>query len=152
MMDATALELNFRKSLTKYLIDSLPEVNFMFDWSAADPDVRSKTMTQWIVVDLKKFERGHLSEAWVDFFVSTRQDMDSWDNSQLADTLVAIFFDDTKTDGLARIPLYDGGVTPWVQVGAILAQELFEFPPRYVIEDETKVKIVSARFRWASKI
>jgi len=151
-MDATALELNFRKSLTKYLVDSLPTVNFMFDWSAADPNIRSKTMTAWIVVDLKKFERGHLSEAWVDFYISTRQDMDSWANSQLSDTLVSIFFDETKTDGLARIPFYDGSSNPWVVIGAILAQELFEFPPRYVIEDETKVKIVSARLRWASKI
>jgi hypothetical protein len=151
-MDASALELNLIKSITKYLRDSLPTTNFLFDLSAAEPDLRSKAIKSWIRVHFRSIGRSLLSESVVDFYVSTRKDPDGWDNVSLADSLINLFYDAEKTDGLKRIPLYDGSVSPWIAIGAIITQHVLEFPPRYVIEDETKVKIVSARFRWATKI
>lgn len=151
-MDASALELNFRKSLAKFLRESLPSVSFMFDWSSSSPNLRDKSIKAWIFVDVGDFNRAVLSSMWVDFYVCTRKDPDWWDNAALIDSLVSTFYNEEATDGLAGIPFYDGSTEPWVQIGAMTVQQVLEVRPRYVIEDETKVKIVSARFRWATKI
>lgn len=148
---STASELNFRKSVKKYLVDNLSPVPVTFDKGLKDPVLGGRSTKKWLSVLFGDIERGYLTEAWVQVYVLTRQDAEGDEQAGLSDSVLAVLSDRDQTDGFRRIPLYDASLDPWSEVGSIIVQEVLE-GGSFVLADETKVKEISARLRWGSKV
>lgn len=153
-MNALAKEKNVKSSLKKYFVDSFGEL-VTFDVSLAAPDIRKQgtgAIKQWYNVHFGQFGRGALSEYVFDVYCLSRQDTEGIKLSEMCDTLMSLLVDSSKTDGMRRIDFYDVTEVPWTLLGAMVVQDINDYPPYYIQEDETKVKIYNVRLRWGMAI
>lgn len=154
-LDPTARLSNILDSLKKYFIDSLHTTEgkeVMFDKSLSTPDLTDKSIDRWVVINFGALDMGTLSELYLNIFICSRQDAESFKNSQLRDVVMSYLSDTTQTDGMRRISLYKSSATEaWTLIGAILVQEVTE-GPLFEAEDLTKARQLTVRLRWASKI
>ena len=151
-MDASALELNVRRSLKKFFIDALGTTPVTFDTSLASPDIRGNTVSEWLNIDFGVMSREALSGYTFDVYCLTRQDPEGVNLARLGDTVFALLKDTEVTDGMKRIPLYDTAALPWSSIGAMVVQDIWDAQVFEIIEDETKVKVYTVRLRWGTKI
>jgi hypothetical protein len=147
----TAKEYNARASLKKFFIDNLGSTVF-FDKSLGSPDLRNPSTKKWVLINFKDFTRASLGEFYIEAYCATRQDPEGMELSKLVDELMGLLYDPTKSDGVTHIPFYKADVTPWIHISAMVMQEVIDTPPFRIPEDETKVKIMSIRFRWGMEI
>jgi len=155
-MNPLAKESNVGSSLKKYFVDALGSDNVTFDVSLASPDIRKQgagSIKQWYNVSFGPFGREALADYSFEIFCLSRQDSEGIKLIQMSDTLIALLFDSSKTDGMRRIPYYDASSLPWSLIGAMVVQEISEgFTPKPLPSDETKLKIYSVRLRWGLAI
>jgi len=154
-LDATARLSNVMDSLKKYFFDSLYTTEgkeVMFDKSLSTPDLADKSIDRWVVINFGALDMGTLSEFYLNIFVCSRNDAESFKNAQLRDVVMSYLSDTTTTDGMRRIPLYQSSATvAWTLIGAFVVQEVTE-GPLFEAEDMTKYRQLTVRLRWASKI
>lgn len=155
-LDPTARLSNILDSLKKYFIDSLHTAEgkeVMFDKSLSTPDLQDKSVDRWVVINFGSISMETLSEIYLNVFVCSRKDPEGFKNSQLRDTIFGYLIDTDKTDGMARIPLYQSrAVGAWTQLGGgFVVQEIVE-GPLFEAEDLTKYRQLTIRLRWAAKV
>lgn len=153
-MNSLSKETNVRGSLKKFFVDNLG-IAVTFDTSLASPDLRAQgidSVNQWYNIDFGEFGRNELAEFYFDIYILSRQDPEGVLLIQNTDTVMGLLLDSTKTDGMKRIPLYDVSVLPWVFLTNMVIQDIWDSPSAEVIEDETKIKLLSVKMRWGAKI
>jgi len=155
-LDPTARLSNCMDSIKKYFIDALRTTEgkeVMFDKSLSTPDLTDKSIDRWVVINFGALDMGILSELYLNIFVCSRKDAESFKNAQLRDVVTSYLSDTTQTDGMQRIPLYQSSATEaWTLLGGgFVVQEVTE-GPLFEAEDLTKVRQLTVRLRWASKI
>jgi hypothetical protein len=154
MLNALSKETNVTSSLKKFFVDALGAI-VTFDISLAAPDIRSQgpsVVKQWYNVNFGPFGRQALAEYDFEVFCLSRQDPEGALLAESADTIIGLLIDSDKTDGMKRIPLYDTEESPWVQIGSMVVQEIWDAPVLDKIKDETKIKILSVKLRWGAAI
>jgi len=154
MLNALSKESNVTSSLKKYLVDALG-ASVTFDISLQAPDIRSQgpdVIKQWYNVDFGPFGRNALAEYDFNLFCLSRQDPEGVELAKQTDIIVDLLTDSDKTDGMKRIPLYDTEEVPWVQIGSMVVQEIWDAPVLSEIADETKIKILSVKLRWGAAL
>ena len=147
-------ESNVKASIKKYLVDNLGS-SVTFDTSLAAPDLRKQgidSVKQWYNVDFGELGRDSLALYYFEVYCLSRQDPEGVKLAEIADTLMGLLVDNTKQDGMRRIPFYDISKTPWEDIGAMTVQDVWDAPSADMTEDETKIKIFSVRLRWGAKI
>jgi hypothetical protein len=153
-MNALSKEQNVQSSLKKYFVDTLGEA-VTFDTSLSSPDIRvqgAEAVKQWYNVDFGEFGRRDLAEYMFDIYCLSRQDPEGDELARITDEVIDLLVDSSMTDGMKRIPLYDISDDPWVQIGAMVVQDVWDAPVYDLVEDETKVKSLSVRLRWGAAI
>jgi hypothetical protein len=155
VLDPTAREANVRDSIKKYFVDSLhPTYQLMFDKGLSTPDLTGTPgpTDKWISINFGMMDRGDLSEHILTIYTCTRRDNEGFKLAQLTDTVMGFLSDTTRTDGMARIPLYRSYPNQaWELIGGIVVQEVIE-SQQLQVDDETKYKILNVRLRWSAKI
>jgi hypothetical protein len=154
MLNALSKEANVTSSLKKFFVDALGAI-VTFDISLAAPDIRSQgpsVVKQWYNVNFGPFGRQALAEYDFEVFCLSRQDPEGALLAESADTIIGLLIDSDKTDGMKRIPLYDTEESPWVQIGSMVVQEIWDAPVLDKIKDETKIKILSVKLRWGAAL
>ena len=152
MLNPLSKETNVRASLKKYFVDAFGSL-VTFDTSLASPDLRvqgSQAVKQWYNIDFGEFGRQALAEYLLDIYCMSRQDMEGVKLAEMVDNMMDKLLDSTKTDGMRRIPLYDVSITPWRLLGSMVVQDIWDAPSLGVIEDESKIKVLSVRLRWGA--
>ena len=154
-LDPTARESNLRDSIKKFFVDNIARgesIPITFDRGLVNPRLQGQVTKKWVSLIFGPMERGYLSSAFLQIYICTREDNEGFKLAQLGDKVMGILHDSNHTDGMARIPFYRSLENePWELIGAIVVQEVIE-GGSFDIEDETKVKLLTARLRWASKI
>jgi hypothetical protein len=155
-LSPSARESNIRDSIKKFMIDNLyttEGINLSFDKVLSTPDVQGIAVDKWIGIRFGAMDMDALSTLNLDLFLCTRKDPEYFRLAQLRDTVLGYFTDNTKTDGMARIPLYRSYASQaWVQLdGGIVVQEIVE-GAQYELVDLTKVKQLTCILRWGAKI
>ena len=155
-LDPTARLANCMDSIKKYLIDNIyttEEIQVSFDKVLNTPDIQGVTVDRWVGVKFGPVTMDSLSSLTLDLFLCTRKDPEYFRQAQLRDTVMGYLTDNTKTDGMARIPLYRSYANqPWELLsGGFIVQDVIE-GPQYELEDLTKVKQLTCILRWGSKI
>lgn len=152
---ASARLSNVMDSLKNFFVTNLHDTEgkeVMFDKSLSTPDLADKSIDRWVVINFGALDMGTLSELYLNIFICTRKDSESFKNAQLRDVVMGYLSDTTKTDGMARIPLYQSSATvAWTLIGALVVQEVTE-GALFEAEDMTKYRQLTVRLRWASKI
>lgn len=156
-LDATARETNFRDSVKKFFednIDTAEGIPVTFDVTLSMPDYRDRKVDRWVAVSFGPIQLGTLASAMFKVTIATRQDAEGFKQAQVRDTVMGYLTDDTKTDSMARIPLYRSHQDPaaWTLLdGGIIIQDIIE-GESWLAEDKTKVKTLDVRARWGSKL
>jgi hypothetical protein len=152
-LDPTARESNVRDSVKKYFVDNLNRgkgVEVSFDKTLAAPAVQGIEVKKWIMIAFRDLQVDNLSTQSIEIFCCTKQDSEGFVLTQLRDTVTEYLIDNTKTDGMARIPLYRSHPTdPWVQVGTMVVQIETESPSMDG-PDGTKFKVIPILLRWGA--
>ena len=154
MLNPLSRESNVKSSLKKYFVDALGTA-VTFDVSLASPDMRSQgvsAINEWYNVDFGEFGRQELADYYFEVYIMTRQDPEGVKLAENSDTIMDLLVDNTLQDGMRRIPLYDTSEIPWVLIGNMAVQDIWDAPVYNVMEDETKIKILSVRMRWGAAI
>jgi hypothetical protein len=150
-LDATATRDNLRKSVKKYLIDTLatgPDAKTIyFDRGFLPPE---KNLPQWLSVRFGSMNRSGMALWIVDVICATRGDMDGDVLGQLSDVVFDAMTDLNQQDGKRRIPLYNVSVTPWVEIGAVVVVKVLD-GEEAESSDKTKFQTLSCHLRWAVK-
>jgi hypothetical protein len=153
-LDETAKLSNIVNSLKKYFVDSLyttESIQVEFDKSYQDvyADLPDR-VDQWMIISFDPSDMDTLAKLEFTLYMYSRKDPEAVNLFLLRDTVMGYLADDTQTDGLARVDLYDAS---WAIVGAAvitlpaIRQELGNF----VAEDGTKFRYISASLRWGAK-
>lgn len=150
-LSSTAKERNIKSSIKKFFVDYFGSI-VSFDKTVAHPDIRDSTLTKWVLVNFKGFQRSTLAEYVVEVYCATRKDPEGDNLTKLTDELCGLFYNGTASDGLTRIPLYDIYTTPWTLLSGMVVQEIIDTPIFRMPSDETKVKILTLRIRWGMQI
>ena len=109
-------------------------------------------VTEWLSVIFGDFSVGTVSRLEVNIYCCTKADREAYDLVRLIDTVTGYFYDDTKTDGLARIVLYQSdAILPWVPIGALLVTSSPSTEMFYAM-DNVKYKIINCEVRFPSLI
>jgi len=151
-MNALSKETNVRSSLKKYFVDALGTV-VTFDISLASPDIRTQGSTaikQWYNIDFGEFGRQDLAEYLFEIYILSRQDAEGVKLIENTDKIMDMLVDSSMTDGMKRIPLYDVSSIPWELIGSMVVQDIWDAPVYNILDDETKLKILSVRLRWGA--
>jgi hypothetical protein len=154
MLNPLAQESNVQSSLKKFFVDVFGDA-VTFDISLASPDLRKRgpdAIKRWYNVDFGEFGRRDLSEYMFDVYCLSRQDLEGVELAKMADTVMSLLVDSSKTDGLARVPLYDTSKSPWELLTSMVVQDVWDAPVLNMAEDETKIKILSVRLRWGTSL
>jgi hypothetical protein len=152
MLNPLSREVNVKASLKKYFVDAFGNA-VTFDTSLASPDLRVQgalAIKQWYNVDFGEFGRQDLAEYLFDVYCMSRQDFEGVKLAEMVDTLMNLLVDSSKTDGMRRIPFYNVTDDPWSSIGSMVVQDVWDSPNLPMVEDETKVKILSVRLRWGA--
>lgn len=156
-LEPTARESNFRDSIKKYFVDSIKTtegIPLSFDQTLKKPNLRNKNVMRWVILAFRDMYRDDLSQAMIDIYCCTRRDNEGFKLAQLTDVVIGYLTDASDAgDGIKRITFYRSYVppTPWVSIGGIVVQDIAE-SGQLTAEDETKYKIITVTFRFASKI
>ena len=155
-LEPSARQSNIMDSIKRYLIDNLytiEGINLSFDKVLSTPDVQGIAVDKWIGTRFGAMSMDALSTLNLDLFLCTRKDSEYFRLAQLRDTVLGYFTDNTKTDGMARIPLYRSYASQaWVLLdGGIVVQKIVE-GAQYELVDLTKVKQLTCILRWGAKI
>jgi len=155
-LDATAKEANVRDSIKKYFVDSLhtgESVHLSFDKYLSTPDIRSKSVDRWVTVNFGEMHMDVMGSHMLNIFCCTRSDGEGFKLAQLRDKVYKYLVDNTKTDGMARIPFYrsraDGNWT--LLDGGFIVQSVIE-SQQFEADDGTKYKVLTANLRFSSKV
>lgn len=153
-LDPTAREANFRDSIKKYLVDNIYTVEgipLSFDKSLAAPNIRGREVDKWVVVHWGFFDRTDFSSYTINIYCCTRKDNEGFKLAQLVDTVVGYLSEDdvNATNQLKTITLYQSQT--WTNIGGMIVQDVNE-SGEIEAEDGTKYKLITPRFRWATKI
>lgn len=153
-LDETAKLSNITSSLKKYFVDSLftgESIRLDFDKSyqdvyAALPD----RVDQWLIIAFDPSNMGALAELAFTIYMYSRKDPEAVNLFILRDKVMGYLADNTQTDGLARITLYDAA---WATIGAavIVLPIGRQESGNYVAKDGTKFRYISASLRWGAK-
>lgn len=151
-LDPTARQANFIDSIKKFFVDNINRIEglpLLFDRSLVTPQIQGVEVDKWVAVAFGDMNMGHVSDSLVEVYCCSRRDPEGFKLAQIRDKVVGYLTDSERTDGLRRIPLYK---TPaWTQVGSLIVYQETE-SGILVTSDETKFKIVPARFKWAAII
>ena len=149
-IDATSRSTNYRDSVIKYFYDNLSGIELSFDKSLSTPKIQGSEIERWVVINFKALERGSMCSSYIELIPCTRKDPEGFKLAQLADLLYSLVKDSSKSDGMARIPLYRCHPSQaWTVLGAILVTEIRE-SEEMDYEDLTKFKIITLRLQWAA--
>jgi len=155
-LDATAKEANVRDSIKKYFVDSLhtgESVHLSFDKYLSTPDIRSKSVDRWVTVNFGEMHMDVMGSHMLNIFCCTRSDGEGFKLAQLRDKVYKYLVDNTKTDGMARIPFYrsraDGNWT--LLDGGFIVRSVIE-SQQFEADDGTKYKVLTANLRFSSKV
>jgi len=152
-LDSTALEINLKRSIKKYLIDIFETTqgrNVIFDTGLADPTLLDKSITEWLTFVFGDIKIGGLSDFKLDAICCTRGDNEGENLSILSGVVLDAMKDSTQNDGCRRIPLFDTSTAPWVSVGQLLVEDNIVISGEMEAPDETKLKILTFRLRWVA--
>ena len=153
-LDSTAREANYRDSVKKFFVDNLKVTEGLyltFDKSLATPNVRGRAVDRWIAVVFGSMSRSTLSDSFFEVRCCTRQDNEGFKLAQLCDKVVG-YLTSSNSGVYAAIPFYQShAVNPWTLIGGIVVHSVQE-SGEYETEDETKVKLLNVRTRFASKL
>lgn len=147
----TAKERNIKSSIKKFFVDYFGTA-VTFDKTVAHPDIRDSSLTKWVLVNFKGFQRATLAEYIVEIYCATRKDPEGDNLTKLTDEVCGLLYNENASDGLTRIPLYDVYTTPWTLLSGMVVQEIIDTPIFKMPSDETKVKILTLRIRWGMQI
>jgi len=155
-LDPTARKANIKDSIKKYFVDNLvttEDKEVMFDKGLSEPDLTDKSVDRWVSINFGSIAMSALSDLYLNIFICSRADAEGFKNAQLRDTVMGYLVDTDKTDGMARIPLYQSSATQaWTLLaGGFLVQETTE-GDEFDIDDQTKAVQLTVRLRWAAKV
>jgi len=155
-LDPTARLANCMDSIQKYFLDNLVTTEgkkVMFDKSLSEPDLFDKAVDRWVVINFGALDMGASSELYLNIFICSRHDAENFKNAQLRDVVMSYLSDTTMTDGMQRIPLYQSSATEaWTLLdGGFVISEVIE-GPLFEASDQTKMRQLTVRLRWAAKI
>lgn len=155
-LDNTAKESNILDSIKKYFSDSLETaegLHITFDKYLSTPNIQGKSVDRWVSINVLNMQLSDLSSLDLEIFCCTRADGEGFKRAQLRDKVFKYLTDNTKTDGMARIPFYrsraDGNWT-LLNGGFVIQQPIHE--TGFTMEDGTKVKHLIPRLRFSSKV
>lgn len=156
VLDASARKSNCKDSVKKFFVDNIYTTEgkeVVFDKSLSTPDLKDKTVDRWVVVNFGPMDMTSLAELYLNIFICTRKDSEGFKNAQLRDTVMGYLTDNTQTDGMARIPLYQSRSSgSWTLLaGGFVVQEITE-GEEFDIDDQTKGLQLTVRLRWGCKI
>lgn len=152
-LNALAREENVKRSIKKYFVDLLGNDIVMFDKSLSHPDVRTdKTRVKWVIFQFGPYSRSVMSDYTLTISCMTRKDPEGVELSKLCDQVMDLLVDRAISDGMARIPLYDTSIVPWIKIGGMTVQETLDSLPFEAPGDETKARIMAARLRWGAAL
>ncbi len=153
-LDPTARESNFKDSIKKYFVENLTDtekLHLSFDKSLSLPYLQGVSQQKWVMINWGPFLRGDLSEASIDILCGARQDNEGFLLAQLGDKVIGYLSDEDTTDGMKRIPFYRSYPNKaWTVLGALLVWEVIE-SGTLEAPDESKYKIITVKFKFASK-
>lgn len=150
MLDPTLQETLLKRSVRKYFVDNIATAKgklVFFDRTYFIPKVGTADATDWFMFHFGKIDIDILSRCVLQIYCFSRKDADGELLSELVDIVKDVLFDHDATDGLKKIPYYDGagnivtGIVPMVQT-------IFE---EEVGADGTKFKVISVRLNWGTK-
>jgi len=152
-------EANIRDSLKRYFVNSLyidEGVELTFDKYLSTPNVRSKAIDRWVSINFGQMvlDMSLLSSLTLDIFCCTRSDGESFDLARLRDQAYEYLTDNTRIDGMARIPFYrsraDGAWT-LLNGGFVIVKSISE-SEQFEADDGTKYKILSVTLQFGAKV
>lgn len=152
-LDPTLSDLDFRRSVVKYLTTELTNIDLFFKpLTDAPTDNSGNVLDKWVLVSFGERFYGAVSSQYIIFDIYARSDDEGFEISRIHDSIMDIFLDESATDGLKSIPLYDTTSDPasWVEIGGILPIHRFSsgVMPR---KDQTLVRSVTFEFKWGAK-
>lgn len=152
-MDATAKELNLKRSIRKFFIDALGSTeNVYFDYLYDTPvDESGNKVTSWMVILLETRNLNTLSNQSLDIHLFTTKDREGDRMSALIDTVYGILEDENMPDNNKRIPLYDTESSPWTLIGGIVPVKIID-GENSPAKDKTKYKLLKVDLRWSAKV
>jgi len=154
-LDPTAREANFRDSIKKYFVESLKDtenLHISFDKSLSLPYLQGVAQQKWVIINWGPFIRGTLSEAIIDINCGSRKDNEGFLLAQLCDKVMGYLSDEDATHGMKTITFYRSYPNrAWISIGGLLVWEIAE-SGTLEAPDESKYKIITVRFKFASKI
>lgn len=140
-LDPTVLETQLRASVKKFFVDNMETENGVkvgFDRTVSPPAGDHK---QWVNVSLDNIIVKQVSDAVLNIYLFTRDDIEGTKLSQLRDTLFQYLYE-------GYIDYYD---SEWNKVGGMLLFIDEESGIQYV-SDSTKMKSLIATLRWSALI
>ena len=154
-LDPTARESNVRDSIIKYFVDNMggtEKVQVLFDIKLASPNLRNKTVEQWISINIGSSYRRTMSELLLTINCCQRKDPENHKLSQLVDKTMNYLID-TSGDGIRRIPFYQSKPKgqSWVLIGGLLVHDII-LSRDFTGEDGTSFKTITATLKWPTKM
>jgi len=153
-LDPTARESNFKDSIKKYFVENLKDtenLHLSFDKSLSAPFLQGVTQQKWVMINWGPFLRGTLSEATIDILCGARQDNEGFLLAQLCDKVIGYLYDENATHGMKIITFYRSYPNKeWTSLGGLLVWDIVE-SGTLEAPDESKYKIITVRFKFASK-
>ena len=156
-LDPTARLANVKDSLKKYFVDSLytgEEIPLTFDKGlATPPTLQGTAVDRWVSINFGLLDMEALSTLLLNIFCCTRGDAEGFRLAQLRDTVMGYLTDTDQSDSMKRIPFYRSRASgAWTLLaGGFMVQDVTE-SGELEAPDETKYRILTAKFRFASKI
>jgi len=152
----TAKESNVRDSIKKYWVDSLHAaegVQLTFDKYLSTPNVQGHQVDKWVSINFGEMALSSLSTHILEIYCCTRKDGEGFKLAQLRDKVYKHLTDNTKTDGMSRIPFYRSRASgSWTLLsGGMIVQDVME-SRQLEAEDGTKFKILTVTIRFSSKV
>ena len=160
-LDPTLSELDFRRSVIKYLVTELqydessnPTGYYLFfkPLTNAPKDANDSTLDQWIIVNFAQRRMGSVSSQYISFDLYSREDDEGFEIARMSDAITDIFYDGTATSGFGIKPvtLFNTSGSPWVEAGGILP--IYKYASRVMPgKDQTLIKSVTYEFKWGAK-
>lgn len=147
-LDSTAKKRNFIFSIKKFIVEEIYDSNGIlpiFD-EFLPPE---ESTNEWIFVDFGPLDLQVMSVFSFDIFCVTRRDYEGDRLSELIDIVSGVFYDNTTTDGLKRVPFYDA--VTHIQNGSMVITGCEEGKGGMETPDKSKFSILTITARMASK-
>jgi hypothetical protein len=106
-----------------------------------------------VSINFGEMNLSELSTHILEVYCCTRKDGEGFKLDQLRDKVYKYLTDNTKTDGMARVPFYRSRATgAWTLLsGGMIVQDVME-SRQFDAEDGTKFKILTVIIRFSSKV